>query len=72
MLHSMQCVKLVLICVCMWSVHACVSCVLIWSVCQMERTPLMAAAQNQSVDSVLVLAKEFNCKKKNYLDKVRV
>ena len=39
---------------------------------QMERTPLMAAAQNQSVDTVLVLAKEFNCKKKNYLDKVRV
>ena len=32
----------------------------------------MAAAKIQSVDSVLVLAKEFNCKKKNYLDKVGV
>ena len=32
----------------------------------------MAAAQNQSVDTVLVIAKEFKCKKKNHLDKVGV
>ena len=48
-------------------------CSMFTAVCaQVGRTPLMAAAQDQSVDTVLVLAKEFNCKKKNYLDKVSV